>query len=186
MGYSTLSEGVLKLPCLTSARSISSQGAHVPKYHVIIESKATASQPLRVKTVEYETEDYSVAWVGARTVCRLGTLFRDDPRCRNPSMAREFFDLEGDRFPIAPGAWVVRRIFVDGTRKTGKQRMTNLTAEQLLTALQTSDVALTPEARAKIEALLASGLRITCAMARTLGIDTPNVTPPRPRKREGQ
>lgn len=158
-------------------------GVSMTKYHVIIESRATAAQAALRQTVVYEVEDYDTAWVGARTVCRLGTLFRDDPRCKIASLAREFFDMAtGQPFHVQPGAWIVRRIFVDGTRKTGKQRMTSLTAEQLAAVLAAQEVAITPDVEAALRDLLGNeGLRITTAAARSLGIDTPNVKPPRRR-----
>lgn len=144
-------------------------------YDVTITTKATPSQPSEMRVIKYETTDYTAAWVGSRTVCRLGTLFKDDPRCKNPKTAREFWSLEEGKFvkfELSPAVWTVRSIFVEGTRKTGKQRMTNLQLDDIKRILEDRGVKINKKLDDALTEVLGSteGLRVTVAVARRLGL----------------
>ena len=157
-------------------------------YHVGIESRPTASETESVNvTVVYEAPTYHDAWVGARTVCRLGTLFKDDPKCKAPSQAREFFSLDDNEpFHVGPAQWTVRKIFVSGTRKRGRQRMTVISAEDLIKVIANRKIDISDELKQVLQATLTEsaegGLRITHATARRLGLveddEAPVTSPP--------
>lgn len=133
-------------------------------YNVTIEARATVADESKSITVKYEAEDYHQAWVGARTVCRMGS---------HPSL-RIFRDEEGEALKIQAGVWTVRKIFVEGTRKKGKQRMTSLTADQLLELIDNRNIRMSKELRRTLTEVIdgggSEGLRITVAAARRLGL----------------
>lgn len=132
-------------------------------YNVTIEAKATAADSAEMLTVQYEAPDYHEAWVGARTVCRMGS----HPKLR-------IFTKDDEPISIPAGVYTVRKIFVENTRKSGKQRMTTLSAQQLLQLLDDRGVRTSKNLRETlVEALGQSegeGVRITVATARRLGL----------------
>lgn len=149
-------------------------------YRVLLEAKATVAQAAVQLTVKYDDEDYNAAWVGARTVCRLGTLFKDDPNCKKPSNAREFFHEDGKPCPVNAGVFTVRRIFAENTRKKGKQRMTILTAEELMQVLASREIEVSDELKSVFDSAInaGGGIKITVATAKRLGLDPKDFTPP--------
>lgn len=142
------------------------------KYELSLEHKGNGTH---VK-VYYVSPEYRDAWVGARTVARMGTLFKDDPKCRNASTAREFWlDAElTQKFHTGPAAYIVRHIFAEHTRKKGKARMTTLTQDDLLALFKEQDVPISPELEGALKNVLSEtddgGIRITVAAARRLGL----------------
>lgn len=146
-------------------------------YHVMLESKQTLSQESEAITVGYQAANYSEAWPGARTVCRLGTNHDDD----NAKVKRRFYSLDEDGnidfdapISVSPAVYTVRRIFVKDTRKQGKKRMTTVDAETFLAVLDEHKI----KANQKLKDLLtevlteSGGARITVATARRLKIKT--------------
>ena len=142
-------------------------------YHVMLEAKATVSQDSQTITVAMLAPTYADAWVDARTVARLGTTAVDAPR---PRVFRHIEDdkefAESELFHASAGVWTVRRIFVLGTRKTGKRRMKVLDANEFAGLLESRGI----KTSAKLAAMLAEvltesgGVKITVATARRLGI----------------
>lgn len=143
------------------------------RYHVHIDTKATVAQGSEALKVIYDAPDYNDAWVGARSVCRYGTFFEADGA--KGGQIREFFFPDGEPCRLKPGVYTVRQIFAEKTRKTGKQRMTVLTSDDLLALMTKRNLTITPTLQQALEeAMKEGGLRITVAQARRLGID---VTP---------
>ena len=136
-------------------------------YLVTLQSKATAAQEPIIAVVRYRSTDYNEAWVGARSVCRLGTNIERKREFREVSEA--LWD-DAAPFPVVANVWTVRNIFVQGTRKRGKQRMTVLSVEKLLEIISQRDVPMTDELRAQIAEAASEGIRITVASARRMGI----------------
>lgn len=143
-------------------------------YEVTLSSKRTVAQPSETVQVMYEAKNYNAAWVGSRTVCRLGTLFKDDPRCQKPSNAREFWTLTTppEKFLVSPSSHTVRAIFVENTRKTGKQRMTTLSKDEILKVLQDRKIPVSGKLETALSEVFdgTDGLRITTAVAHRLGL----------------
>lgn len=142
------------------------------KYLVSLDLRATLTQPSQTVIVVYFAPDYHEAWVGARVVCRLGTLFEQDSKYREGGVTRKFFNEDGDPFPVNPGVYTVRRIFVSDTRKTGKQRMSNLKWADIEALLQKRGIELSTQLGETLRELIGNseGLRITSATARRLGL----------------
>lgn len=144
-------------------------------YHVLIESKATLTQEAEVKTVSYESPTYQDAWVGARTVCRMGTNHGQESKT-----PRHFFMLDEDGnatetpFECGPAEYTVRRIFVENTRKQGKRRMTSVNAETFMQVVTDQKIKISPKLQALLTEILDEngGAKITVATARRLGIKT--------------
>jgi len=150
----------------------------VKVYRVTLQLRTLENDPTNFVIVEYAAEDYHASWVGARTVCRLGTAFRDEVKLKEP---REFWQrvetADGttvrQKFHCAPGAYTVRNIFVEGTRKRGVKRMTFLSAEQIVQVIRQRELEITPELEALLQSLLAGseGVKVTVATARRLGLE---------------
>lgn len=146
------------------------------RYHVLLESKQTLSQESQTITVGYDSPTYQDAWVGARTVCRLGTNFDEDGKG-----TRVFYTLESDEqeggvpFAVQPAVYTVRRIFVEGTRKQGKRRMTTVDATTFKAVLGDKKIKMSGALETLLTEVLneAGGVKITVATARRLGIVTP-------------
>lgn len=144
------------------------------RYHVLLESRPTPTQESELVKVMYNAPDYRESWVGARTVCRLGTLFRDDPGCKNPANAREFYDLKtGEAFRVSPSYYTVRHIFAENSRKTGKPRMTSITSQQLVDVMKAQGVAVSKKLEHTLSTIIdpAGGVRVTAATAKRLGVE---------------
>lgn len=141
-------------------------------YLVTLQSRATPAEQPIVQVVRYRSTDYTEAWVGARTVCRLGT---NDKRVFKVVGEASFEDAAV--YPVAAGYWTVRNIFVQNTRKQGKPRMTVITAEQLLAVIDERKVPISPELSSALQSVLqdSEGVRITVASARRLGLDPQEV-----------
>lgn len=144
-------------------------------YHVLLESKATLSQDSQTVTVSYSAPTYQDAWVGARSVCRLGTDFDKGDKSQ-----RQFFAMDEDGevtepFSVQPAVWTVRRIFVENTRKQGKRRMTTVDAETFLRVVGERKIKMSKPLEDLLTEVLkeAGGAKITVATARRLGIKTP-------------
>lgn len=141
----------------------------MPRFSVRLEHKSTFASV----DVMYESPDYREAWVGARSVCRLGTLFEDDPRRRPKQQTREFYNEDGSRFETGPAVYVVRRILAENTRKRGRPRMTTLSIEDVRKILAERNVKVSAKVDAALEEVLgaaAGGLQLTVAAARRLGV----------------
>lgn len=144
-------------------------------YHVLIESKATLTQEAEVKTVAYASPTYQDAWVGARTVCRMGTNHGQDTK-----MPRHFFQLDEDGaitdepFECGPAQYTVRRIFVQNTRKQGKRRMTSVDGATFMQVVADKKIKMSAPLQALLTEILneSGGAKITVATARRLGIKT--------------
>lgn len=136
-------------------------------YHVFLAKAATPGIPEEQVTVLYQDVDYKAAWVGARTVCRLGT---NERRVFKVADGRAFADA--DPFSCRAGLYTVKHILVDGTRKKGKQRMTTISGEDLLNLIEAHAPTASPELKEELTRALegTGGVRITLASARRLGI----------------
>lgn len=145
-------------------------------YHVLMESKQTLSQEAETITVSYTAPTYQDAWVGARTVARMGTNFGAEK-----GQPRHFFKLDEDGlttdepFECGPSVYTVRRIFVQNTRKQGKRRMTTVNAETFLSVVGERKIKMSKALEELLTEVLteAGGAKITVATARRLGIKTP-------------
>lgn len=144
-------------------------------YHVRIEKKATLTQDAEMLTVSYTSPTYQDAWVGARTVCRMGTNHGQDTKT-----PRHFFELDEDGattdapFNCGPAEYTVRAIFVENTRKQGKRRMTSVNAETFMQVVNDQKIKISPKLQQLLTEILDEngGAKITVATARRLGIKT--------------
>lgn len=136
-------------------------------YRVTLERRVGLGEEPVTVTVRYACETYNEAWVGARTVCRLGT---DRKRVFRRDDDSTFEDAPS--FTCGPAEYTVRSIFAENTRKKGKKRMMNLSSEQLLKVVEDRKIRTSQALRDVLVEVLdgSDGLRITVATARRLGV----------------